>query len=263
MNTAPRHATVLAALPLLALLAILALEGCAPKYPECSTDKDCVAHKERCVQGMCRGCADDSDCGVNDPCQHCGPGWVCQRAPDCCSSVLDCPAGTYCQTPEYGVAGRCVQGCARDADCGPGKLCIDGRCDAWCQCADDAACGAGARCVDCRCQATDAGCTPTAVYFDYDEAYVNQAARASLGFSAACLTERGTPAQLVGHADERGTLPYNDRLALRRAESVRRELQALGVKTPLEVRSAGKRQPVCQESSESCWRQNRRVDIVR
>lgn len=261
MTNAPRT-NALAARAVLVGLALLALSACSPKYPDCATDAECAAHGEHCVSKMCRPCADDSHCGVNDPCSYCAEGWMCRRAPNCCSSVLDCPTGTYCATPEFGVPGRCVDGCARDADCGPSMICQDGRCVAWCNCTDDLGCGAGARCVDCRCVSSDAGCTPAAVYFDYDEARINATARSSIGFSAACLTQRGAGARLVGHADERGTTVYNDQLALRRAEAVRGELQTLGVSGAIEIQSVGERQPVCTERSEQCWRQNRRVDIV-
>lgn len=256
MNTPSRIA--LAAV----VIALSSLTACASKAPHCATDKDCASPSPHCVQGMCRPCADDFDCGVNDPCSVCAEGWQCRRAPSCCSSVLDCPSGQVCASPAFGQAGTCVPGCTSDRQCAPGQVCDAGRCVSWCTCSDDLHCGPATRCVDCRCQAADQGCASVPVYFDYDEASINEAARVAVDYSVACVKQRGGGATLVGHADERGGDAYNDRLAMRRAEAVRRALEARGVTAPLQPRSAGKRQPLCTERTEQCWRQNRRVDIL-
>lgn len=259
MNSA--HATVFPFVVALGLV-LSGLSGCAAKAPHCDSDADCAATGELCVQGLCRPCADDADCGVNDPCAYCAEGWQCKRVPGCCSSTLDCPSGNVCAAPAFGQPGTCVPGCSGDAQCAPGQVCEYGRCVSWCTCTDDLQCGPATRCVDCRCQATDQGCSSVPVYFDFDEASINGAARAAVDFSAACLLQRGATATLVGHADERGGVAYNDRLAMRRAESVRMALEARGVAKGLVTRSVGKRDPVCTESNEQCWRQNRRVDIL-
>ncbi|HPE63993.1 MAG TPA: OmpA family protein, partial [Methanothrix sp.] len=63
---------------------------------------------------------------------------------------------------------------------------------------------------------------------------------------------------------ERGSDEYNLALGQRRAASVVRQYQALGVaRENLSVISYGEEKPVCGESNESCWSKNRRVETVR
>jgi peptidoglycan-associated lipoprotein len=62
-----------------------------------------------------------------------------------------------------------------------------------------------------------------------------------------------------GHCDERGTREYNLALGARRANAVKEYLVSLGVSSArLDTISYGKERPICTESNESCWAQNRR-----
>ncbi len=67
-----------------------------------------------------------------------------------------------------------------------------------------------------------------------------------------------------GHCDERGTREYNLALGARRANAVKEYLVAQGVAAGrLETVSYGKERPICTESSEDCWSQNRRgVSVI-
>ena len=67
-----------------------------------------------------------------------------------------------------------------------------------------------------------------------------------------------------GHADERGTREYNLALGARRANAVKEYLVSLGVSTArVDTISYGKERPICTQSDESCWSQNRRgVTVV-
>jgi arabinose-5-phosphate isomerase len=68
---------------------------------------------------------------------------------------------------------------------------------------------------------------------------------------------------LEGNADERGTREYNLGLGERRGNAVSGALQgAGGSAAQLTVVSYGEERPVCNDTSESCWSQNRRVEIV-
>lgn len=72
-------------------------------------------------------------------------------------------------------------------------------------------------------------------------------------------------AELVGHADSRGSNEYNNDLARRRAQAVARAL-ATEFRIPesrLRVTSHGKMQPLCREATEACYARNRRVEIKR
>ena len=67
-----------------------------------------------------------------------------------------------------------------------------------------------------------------------------------------------------GHCDERGTREYNLALGARRANAVKEYLVAQGVAAGrLETVSYGKERPICTESGEDCWSQNRRgVSVI-
>ena len=69
---------------------------------------------------------------------------------------------------------------------------------------------------------------------------------------------------IEGHCDERGTREYNLALGARRANAVKEFLVAQGVSASrLETVSYGKERPICTESNEDCWGQNRRgVSVI-
>ena len=69
--------------------------------------------------------------------------------------------------------------------------------------------------------------------------------------------------RLEGNADERGSREYNMGLGERRGNSVSNALQANGgSSTQLTVISYGEERPVCTDSGEGCWSQNRRVELI-
>ena len=64
---------------------------------------------------------------------------------------------------------------------------------------------------------------------------------------------------IEGHCDERGTREYNLALGARRANAVKEFLVSQGVSTArVETISYGKERPICTQSDEACWAQNRR-----
>ncbi len=61
------------------------------------------------------------------------------------------------------------------------------------------------------------------------------------------------------HCDERGTREYNLALGARRANSVKEYLVSVGVSAGrVDTISYGKERPICTESDEGCYAQNRR-----
>jgi peptidoglycan-associated lipoprotein len=66
---------------------------------------------------------------------------------------------------------------------------------------------------------------------------------------------------IAGEADERGSIVYNLYLSQERAETTRNTLVELGVPADHIVFATGwgKLYPVCEQSDESCWAQNRRA----
>ena len=98
------------------------------------------------------------------------------------------------------------------------------------------------------------------VHFDYDRYDIMDSDRAVLQRQAAWLGKYPSVRVTVeGNCDERGTREYNLALGARRANAVKEYLVSLGVSAGrLETISYGKERPMCTESSESCWAQNRR-----
>ncbi len=102
------------------------------------------------------------------------------------------------------------------------------------------------------------------VYFDFDSSEIKSDARAIIDAHAKYLSDNPSASvTLEGHADERGTREYNVALGERRANSVRQLMTLMGASgQQLRSVSYGEERPVCTQSDESCWAQNRRVEII-
>jgi len=99
------------------------------------------------------------------------------------------------------------------------------------------------------------------VSFVFDSANLDDTARSTLQKQAAWLNRYPRVSVVVqGYCDERGTREYNLALGARRAASAKDYLVSLGVDSHrLDTISYGKERPVCSESNEACWAQNRRA----
>ncbi|KMM74332.1 MULTISPECIES: peptidoglycan-associated lipoprotein Pal [Xanthomonas] len=111
---------------------------------------------------------------------------------------------------------------------------------------------------------TDSCLRQRVVYFDLDKDAVKPEFQAIMACHAKYLRDRpSSRITLQGNTDERGSREYNMGLGERRANAVSSALQANGGSAAqLTVVSYGEERPVCTESNESCWSQNRRVEIV-
>lgn len=102
------------------------------------------------------------------------------------------------------------------------------------------------------------------VYFGLDRYDVSDEYRALVEAHAGYL--RSSPSAAVtleGHTDERGSREYNIALGERRSNAVRDLLVALGASaTQITTVSYGEEKPASDCHDESCWSQNRRVEIV-
>ncbi|HXC55988.1 MAG TPA: peptidoglycan-associated lipoprotein Pal [Rhizomicrobium sp.] len=98
------------------------------------------------------------------------------------------------------------------------------------------------------------------VHFGYNEYNVEDSDKATLQRQATWLAKYPSIRVTVeGDCDERGTREYNLALGARRANAVKEYLVSLGVSAArVETISYGKEHPVCSESTEDCWAQNRR-----
>ena len=111
---------------------------------------------------------------------------------------------------------------------------------------------------------TDSCLRQRVVYFDLDQYVVKPEYQAIINCHAKYLRDRpSSRITLEGNADERGSREYNLGLGERRGNAVNSALQAAGGSaSQLTVVSYGEERPVCTQSDESCWSQNRRVEIV-
>ncbi len=102
------------------------------------------------------------------------------------------------------------------------------------------------------------------VYFDFDTAEIRPEYVPTLRAHAEYLVN-SPAARLVieGHCDERGSREYNIALGERRAEAVKRFLEAEGVSpVQLETVSYGEERPVDLGHNEEAWAKNRRGELV-
>jgi peptidoglycan-associated lipoprotein len=189
----------------------------------------------------------------------------------CGPTYPNCDNDEQCHEGEFCVNGRC-QDCRDDSQCPSGQQCEEGACGripGWCS--SDSDCGPDQECVDNRCVAlqvteapveTPAGpCQLQAVYFQFDESNLDDAARSALEANQRCMTERSLQnVMITGMCDPRGTEEYNMALGDRRARSTRDHLQRLGVeRRQMQTRSVGEEQAT--GSDEYGWSRDRRAEL--
>lgn len=102
------------------------------------------------------------------------------------------------------------------------------------------------------------------VHFAYDKSDITDEDKTILQRQAAWLEKYPqVRVQIQGNCDERGTREYNLALGARRANAVKEFLASLGVSgARIDTISYGKERPICTESTEECWAQNRRAVTV-
>ena len=100
--------------------------------------------------------------------------------------------------------------------------------------------------------------------FDFDSAAIRDEYRPVLEAHAQFMkANKEARAILQGHTDERGSREYNLALGQRRAESVLKALNLLGVpEEQMEAVSLGEEKPVAEGHNEEAWQQNRRTEII-
>jgi peptidoglycan-associated lipoprotein len=104
----------------------------------------------------------------------------------------------------------------------------------------------------------------TDVVFAFDSDQLDAAAERAVAHNAEVLgADSSRRVEIEGHCDERGASEYNLALGARRARAVRDALVGMGIASDrLSTVSYGEELPLCKESNESCWSQNRRVHLV-
>lgn len=102
------------------------------------------------------------------------------------------------------------------------------------------------------------------IHFDFDKSDIMEADRATLGGIADFMKKYSdVKIQISGNCDERGTNEYNLALGNRRAAAALDYLKGLGVdESRISTISYGKEKPLCSDSNEACWSQNRRDEFM-
>ena len=102
------------------------------------------------------------------------------------------------------------------------------------------------------------------VYFDFDQSSVKPEYRDVVQKQADFIkAHRGDVVTVAGNADERGSNEYNLALGDRRAQTVKKSLELLGVgAAQINTVSYGKEKPRLLCHAESCWHENRRADFA-
>lgn len=102
------------------------------------------------------------------------------------------------------------------------------------------------------------------VYYDYDKTDIKDEYKPMVEAHARYLTgHKEARIAVQGNCDERGSREYNIALGNRRADSVRKMMNVLGVPdSQVETVSFGEEKPRAACHEESCWKENRRADIV-
>jgi peptidoglycan-associated lipoprotein len=100
------------------------------------------------------------------------------------------------------------------------------------------------------------------IHFDFALAELRPEDRSILASDAQWLKDHpGVIVTIEGDADERGDIVYNLALSDLRATAAKDALVSLGVPADQIVHAVGwgKLYPICMQSEESCWEQNRRA----
>jgi peptidoglycan-associated lipoprotein len=100
--------------------------------------------------------------------------------------------------------------------------------------------------------------------FDFDKSAIRSNETSHVSDVAAYLQQNPSArVGIDGHADPRGTDPYNQSLSERRVNAIRVALVNAGVSTgKIHTGAFGETQPKCNESTESCWQRDRRVEVL-
>ncbi len=105
-------------------------------------------------------------------------------------------------------------------------------------------------------------------YFDYDQDELKGIAFEALDAHAEVILSRllaqpELEVTIEGHADDRGTIEYNNALGNRRGEAVARYLRIRGVRQKnINVISYGELRPVDSADNEGAWKLNRRANLI-
>lgn len=247
------------------LFATFFIVSCGPDYPKCDKDADCRGEKSKnknevCINKTCEECRDDDGCS---------DGLVCKEN----KCEPECTNDSECDSPKICKEQKCAFECEKKEDCDENYTCKENKCEAELECTDDMGCDAPKTCVENKCVVKETKvnkdevieqCELKKVNFDFNEFILTSEARTILEEDAECISKREdqSTVRIEGHADERGTEEYNLNLGQRRANTVKKYLKGLGVKSSkIKTVSKGEEEPINNASNEEAWSENRRSEI--
>jgi peptidoglycan-associated lipoprotein len=106
------------------------------------------------------------------------------------------------------------------------------------------------------------GAPGDSVFFDFDDFQIRSDQGGAVQRQATFISKSRAKVVLEGFADERGSAEYNLALGNKRALTVKRALQSLGIgEQQIETVSFGEEKPKAGGHDEAAWAQNRRVDF--
>lgn len=99
--------------------------------------------------------------------------------------------------------------------------------------------------------------------FEFNKADLRDDSKAALDAKIPILLgNANVVVRISGHADERGSTEYNLALGTERAAMAKRYLVERGVAAGrIETTSFGEERPLCKDSTDACWAQNRRDEF--
>jgi OOP family OmpA-OmpF porin len=100
-------------------------------------------------------------------------------------------------------------------------------------------------------------------FFDFDKAVLKPAGKSALDDLTSKLGDMNLEVIIaVGHTDSVGTDEYNQKLSIRRAESVKAYLESKGIESNrVYTEGKGEKQPVADNKTDAGRAKNRRVEI--
>jgi peptidoglycan-associated lipoprotein len=102
------------------------------------------------------------------------------------------------------------------------------------------------------------------LYYDYDKYDVRDEYKPLLQAHARYLAQNRNAKMLIqGNCDERGSREYNIALGQKRSDGVKNMLLLMGAQeSQIESVSLGEEKPRCTETTETCYAENRRSDML-
>jgi outer membrane protein OmpA-like peptidoglycan-associated protein len=100
--------------------------------------------------------------------------------------------------------------------------------------------------------------------FDFDQSVIRNSETGKVDKLGQYMRDNpGVEIGIDGHADPRGTTPYNHSLSQRRVDAIKAALVGAGVPSAkIQTGAFGETQLKCSEATETCWQRDRRVEVL-